>query len=442
MARGRLMLELGRSAEAIEACRAALEASASPGERAQALIASAAGMRLSDRIAEGLAALDEAEPLAAGAALELELSRLHHLRGNLLFPLGRHADCLREHELARQHAREAGSLEAEAAALGGLGDGFYLQGRMQSAHRQFLECVALARQHGFGRLEVANLPMVGWSGLHLAEIGAAVAVGHEAIDLAQRASQPRAELMARALVAWSDGLLRDRRDEAEEQAELALRLVRALGAKRFESQLLGLNAVIALRRGDRQRALELADTALAVCREHGMGHIGPWLHGVRALAETDPSARRQFLEEGERLLALGCVSHNHIQLRELAIEAFLEMGDWDAVERSCERIRSYTAAEPLALSEFTIARGLALARFGRGERGADLRAALTELREVATRAELNSALPAIEAALAGEARFETSPAALSSATRRGADKKGATVAGRPCRGWAAPCLTR
>ncbi len=251
-------------------------------------------MRLSDRIAEGLAALDEAEPLAADAALELELSRLHHLRGNLLFPLGRHADCLREHELARRHAREAGSLEAEAAALGGLGDGFYLQGRMRSAHRQFLDCVALARQHGFGRLEVANLPMVGWSAMHLTEIGAAVAVGHEAIALAQRASQPRAELMARALVAWCDGVLRDRRDEAEEQAELALHLVRVLGAKRFEGQLHGLNAVIALRRGDRQRALELADTGLAVCREHGMGHIGPWLHGVRALAETDPSARRQI----------------------------------------------------------------------------------------------------------------------------------------------------
>ena len=137
--------------------------------------------------------------------------------------------------------------------------------------------------------------------------------------------------------------------------------------------------MIALRRGQRQRALELADTGLAVCREHGMGHIGPWLHGVRALAETDPSARRHFLEEGERLLALGCVSHNHIQLRELAIDAFLEMGDWDAVERSCERIRSYTAAEPLAMCEFTIARGMALARFGRGERGAELRAALTRV---------------------------------------------------------------
>ena len=35
----------------------------------------AAGMRLNDRIAEGLAALDEAEPLAGEAALALDLSR-------------------------------------------------------------------------------------------------------------------------------------------------------------------------------------------------------------------------------------------------------------------------------------------------------------------------------------------------------------------------------
>ena len=407
MARGHLMVELGRTGDAIEACRAALEASASPGERAQALIATAAGMRLNDRIADGLAALDEAQPLATDAALALDLSRLHHLRGNLLFPLGRHADCLREHELARQRAREGGSLEAEAAALGGLGDGFYLQGRMRSAHQQFLECVVLARAHGFGRLEVANLSMVGWSGMHLLEIGAAVAVGREAIELAQRASQPRAELMARALVAWSDGLIRDRRDEAEQQTEAALRLVRALGAKRFEGQLHGVNALIALRRGDRQRALALADEALAVCRTHGMGHIGPWVHGVRALVETDPRARLQFLQEGERQLALGCVSHNHIQLRELAIDALLEIGDWDAAQQNCERIRAYTAAEPLPMCDFIVARGLALVRFGRGERGFAERAELVELREVATRAELNAALPAIESALEGHDRSAT-----------------------------------
>jgi class 3 adenylate cyclase/tetratricopeptide (TPR) repeat protein len=399
MARGRLMVELGRSSEAIEACRAALEAAAGPGERAQALIATAAGMRLNDRIAEGLAALDEAEPLAAAASIPLGLSRLHHLRGNLLFPLGRHAECLHEHELARQHAREGGSLEAEAAALGGLGDAFYLQGRMRSAHQQFLECVALAREHGFGRLEIANLPMVGWSGMHLLDIDAVVVVAREAIELAQRASQPRAELMSRVLLAWSEGLIRDRRDEAEQQTEAALRLARTLGAKRFEGQLHAMNASIALRQGDRQRALQLAEEALAVCREHGMGHIGPWVHGVRALVETDPQARVQLLQEGERQLALGCVSHNHIHLRELAVDVCLEVGAWDEAEQNCQRILDYTADEPLPLAAFIVARGRALARFGRGERSAALRADLADLADLAGRAGLNFARIALDEAL-------------------------------------------
>ena len=164
-----------------------------------------------------------------------------------------------------------------------------------------------------------------------------------------RASQPRAEMMARQLVAWVDGLLRDRRDEAERAVERRRsRLARTLGAQRFEAQLLGVaRHARAARRRSRERARRAGRrTALALCREHGMGHIGPWLHGVRALTETDPAARSRWLDEGERQLALGCVSHNHVQLRELAIDALLEMGDRDGVERNCVRIQSYTAPSP------------------------------------------------------------------------------------------------
>ena len=400
MARGRLLLELGRSDDAIEAARAAIEAASHGGERAQALIALAAGMRLNDRIAEGLAALDEAEPLATVAAMPLELSRLHHLRGNLLFPLGRDADCVHAHELALRYARDAGSLPAEAAALGGLGDGYYLQGRMRSANEQFRKCVALAREHGFGKLEVANLSMIGWSGLHLMDIAGAVAVGREAIELALRASQPRAELMARNLVSWAGGVAGARMDEAEQETATSLRLARSLGAKRFEAQVLGMQAFFAWRRGDREPAKSLALEALAVCREHGMGHIGPWVHGVCALVETDRAARLRWIEEGERQLALGCVSHNHVQLPEMAIDALLEIGDHDGVERQCERIRAYTANEPLPTSEFVIARGSALARFGRGERDEGLLAALRDLRSTSARAEMNTFLPALDAAIA------------------------------------------
>ena len=405
MARARLLVELGRAGDAIDASRAALDSSATPGERAQALIGMAAGMRLNDRIDEGLAALDEAQPLAEGANFALELSRLHHLRGNLLFPLGRHAQCLSEHERARVRAREAGSLEAEAAALGGLGDAYYLQGHMRSAHDQFRECVALSRKHGFGRLEVANLPMVGWTLQHRNDIDGAVAIGIEAIDLAVRASQPRAELLARMLVVWLDGLIRDHREAAEQHIEAGLQLSQVLGAKRFEAQLRGMSALLALRRGERDIARTLAQAALAICREHGMGHIGPQTFGICALVECDLETRKQLLAEGEAQLAQGCVSHNHISLRDLAIDVSLEIGDWDAAEQNCARIRAYTADEPLPLSDFIIARGLALARFGRGERSFDLQTALAGLRDVASSAELNAALPAIENALGAFGRL-------------------------------------
>ena len=53
-------------------------------------------------------------------------------------------------------AREAGSSELEAAALGGLGDAEYLGGRMISAHERFRDCVKVSRRHGFGRIDVAN----------------------------------------------------------------------------------------------------------------------------------------------------------------------------------------------------------------------------------------------------------------------------------------------
>jgi tetratricopeptide (TPR) repeat protein len=400
MARGRLLVELGRASEAIEAAQAALEAASNAGERARALIATAAGMRLNDRIAEGLAALDEAEPLATEAALALDLSRLHHLRGNLLFPLGRVTDCVTEHELARRFARDAGSLEAEAAAIGGLGDGYYLQGRMRSAHQQFRSCVAMARAHGFGRLEVANLYMIGWSGLHLAEISAGASVGHEAIALAMRASQPRAEMMARQLVTSVEGLLRGGHEEAERQAAAALTLARTLGARRFEAQTLGVCAVLALRDGQQERARRLVDEALALCRLHGMGHIGPWLHGVRALTESEPAARSHWLDEGERQLALGSVSHNHVDLRGIAIDALLEVGDLDGVERNCVRIESYTAQEPLPLHDWIVRRGRALARVARGERDDALAASLRALHDEGTRAELKVLLPALDRAIA------------------------------------------
>ena len=144
----------------------------------------AAGMRVNDRIDDGLAALDEAEPLATASALALELSRLHHLRGNLLFPLGRDADCVREHELARRLRATPARSRPRQRRWAASATATTCKGGCARRTGSSTACVAMARAHGFGRLEVANLSMIGWTGMHLAELSAAVGVGHEAIELA------------------------------------------------------------------------------------------------------------------------------------------------------------------------------------------------------------------------------------------------------------------
>jgi hypothetical protein len=282
-------------------------------------------MRINDRIAEGLAALDEAEPLATDAALETELSRLHHLRGNLLFPLGRDADCLREHELARQHARKAGSLEAEARRSAGSATPSTSRGACVGASGSSSNAWRSPASTASAASRWRTCPMVGWSGLHLARS-------------APRRRRPRGDRSGATGVAaagradgacpgrLADGVLRDRREEAEEQAELALRLVRpwARSASRPAARDQRHDRPAPRRNGSGRSSWRTP--GLAVCREHGMGTSGRGCTACARCAETDREARLRFLDEGERVLALGSVSHNHIQLRELAIDALLEIG--------------------------------------------------------------------------------------------------------------------
>ena len=122
-------------------------------------------------------------------------------------------------------------------------------------------------------------------------------------------------------------------------------------------------------------------------------------YGVLALLESDADARHRALADGEAQLAKASVSHNHISLREYGIDACLQAGEWQAAEDNCSNLERFTSAEPLPLSDFLIARGRALARFGRGERDAPLLAGLLKLRDEAVACELNVALPALEKAI-------------------------------------------
>ena len=119
-----------------------------------------------------------------------------------------------------------------------------------------------------------------------------------------------------------------------------------------------------------------------------------------ALVTEDPDTRQAALKEGEELLAEGAISHNYFWFYRDAMDASLEAGAWDEVERYAAALKSYTAAEPLPLSDLFIARGQALAAHGRDP--AD-KFVIEELRGLRAQAEgfgLRIALPAIDAALA------------------------------------------
>ena len=399
LARVRLLLETGRTAESVAACESALAVAQTGAQRATGLIAMAAGMRILDRLSEGMDLLQEAQPLAQEAGLTLELSRLHHLRGNLLFSFGRTLECQHEHEQALRLARAAGSAEAEAAALGGIGDASYAQGRVRTGHEMFTRCVMVARAQLFLRVEVAYLTMVGWCCLYLFDVPGSLQACRRTIELAVRIGHRRGELMARAQLAMVDGWVRGNWREARPEADKAMELARALGSLRFQANAAYMHGLLAIRAGDDPVARAHFHHALELAGDSGMPFIGAQVYGSLARIEADPQARARHLATGEQMLERGAVSHNYFVFCECAIHASLEAGEWDAAERYCDKLGVYTAQEPFVWADFIMARGRALSRVGRGESGLELVATLEALHRQAAISQGNLYLPAIDAAL-------------------------------------------
>ncbi len=396
--RGELLHDSGEVADSMEAYRQAVQLAQSDSERVSAWIGLVAGMRMTDRYDEGLDILDSAEQAASGLGLDTELARIHHLRGNLYFPLGRIEDCKKQHELALEFARRAHSLEDEARALGGLGDAYYAQGRMRTAHEHFQRCVGLCRDHGFGRIEVANLSMAAITRVYFDPLHVVADAANAAIEAATKVAHERAEVIAQncALLALTD--LGDLHRAKGHLARLEV-LVRHLGARRFEVTGSVYRARIALMEDKRTGVLGLLRNAMKVSRDTGVGFAGPRVLGTLAMATRDPEEREQALKDGEALLRAGAVGHNHFLFYRDAVEASLGAGDWDGAERYAAALEDYTRSEPLPWTDFFMARGRALAAFGRGDRDEATTVALERLRDEAERLGLVSALPAIEKAL-------------------------------------------
>lgn len=348
---GDLLIQLGRVDAALASYDAALAAAPDDPARALALVGRVRGMRIAEQIDGALALLDDAQSIAEREVMLETLAEIHHLRGNLCFPLGRNRACEVEHRRALELARRIGSRAWEAKALGGLGDAAYALGRMHTAHDSFVSCAALCRELGLGATEVANASMIGHAELYLLDLSAATESCAHAIALARQVGHWRAELNANASAMW---VARESGDLEAARAcnERARHLVENHGANRYLAEVLCMDGELQMAAGNRGACVELLRHALALQRGSGIAFFGPINLGLLALHTEDTAERTAALSQAEALLTRGSLGHNALQFYRDAILGAVRQGNWPEVERYACALEAYTRAEPLAWSSF------------------------------------------------------------------------------------------
>jgi class 3 adenylate cyclase/tetratricopeptide (TPR) repeat protein len=396
--KGELQRDLGDIASSVKTYRLAITASTNEVSVCQAQLGLAEGLRVSEGLEEALNLLADAQRTAERQDMVPELARIHHLRGNIFFPLGNIEGCREEHEQGLRFAQRSGSPEAEARALGGLADAAYAQGRMRSAFDHFSHCVALSKQHGYGRIEVANRSMIGFSRIYLNEVWEAKQDGDAAARAAALVGQPRAELLGETLGVFACYEHGDY-DLMQAYLDRTMRLARQLGARRFEAQGIEMRARVLLDTDRRAEAAEMLREALAICREAGTQFCGPKVISALSRAVVDPTERAALLAEGKEMLARGAVGHNHLWFYRDAIEAMLSAGEGEEALEYVAALESYTEAEPLPWANLFAIRARVLAGAGRGNIDDERREELVRIRTALHGAGLAAFLPPIEAVL-------------------------------------------
>ena len=388
--------ELGRSRDSITAFQEVVELAQDDVQRCRAWMGVAAGNRVTGDFAAAMAALNQAEPIAHRLALVADSSRIRHTRGNLYFAQGKVRECHDEHQAALVFARQVGDPECEARALSGLGDAQYARARMLTALGYFKDCVELSRQAGLVKVEVPNRAMCAHCLLYNNEVDRAVSEVHGACESAHKFGLVQSEIFALESLTFLLTMA-GRYDEAEQAGAKCLSLARPAGARRFESTVLYVIAMLRIAQGKHAIARDQLAQSLELARQTGMGFLGGAIFGAIAYATADPGERRHALEQGEALLREPCVSHCHLWFYWSAIDASLAAGEWDMAVRYADALEDYVQAEPLPWAYLVSARGRALAAVGKGDTGNQ--GQLTRLREQASTGGFGWAVPAIDAAL-------------------------------------------
>jgi tetratricopeptide (TPR) repeat protein len=395
---GELLHDTGRIAESSAAFQEALDQAEDERARCHAWYGLAMGLRVQDEQDAALALLDKAQPVAESFGLKELLGRIAELRGNLYFIIGELERCLAEHSKALDHAREIGSVELEARALGGLADAHYSAGRVVTAFRYGEACVALANEHGLGRVAVAYLSMLGLMKLFSMEVHEAERLSKEAVVVSQRLGHQRAEVMGRLVLAYVLSDLGAHR-ESLEVLEPCQALIDNLGLEVFKPEIPQQRSEALIKMGRRRDAHREVESAVELARRARPNYTLAAVLGRLAYVTDDSTQREAALEEGLDRLESGSLSHNHFDFHRYAIETMLQIGAWDRVEHFAAKLEAYPVGESVPWSRYYAARGRSLAAFGAGKRDEATVAQLRALHAEALECGAMAAAPRLEEAI-------------------------------------------
>ena len=386
--RAEALLDSGQARAAQDGFVLALASIEDDRQRCSALIGLAGARRIIEDLQGALEALDRAQAIASATDDVEALSRMHHLRGNIFFPLGRARECVAEQTAALAQAERCGSTEAIARALGGLGDAEYAQGRLGRAGEAFRRCVEVARDAGLGRIEVANAPMVAICRLSDLDMGEMLDSAREAIALARRVGQTRAEMIAQHALIQA-AIESGRFEIVPEAVERAQQIVHELGALRFEPENLIFLADMQERAGDPAAARQSCDRAIASLRASGAPtYIGPAVLGSAARIREMRADRLACLEEAETYLAGSALPHNHFYVRREGIDLGWTLREVELLRRHAAALAAYVEDGADAWPVFVLQRAQLLAQAIDGRRDGAWRERVAALRRYAAERQL------------------------------------------------------
>jgi len=384
---GRLRLDTGQAKLAHSAYGAAVEAAQDKLSRCLGLIGLAAADRMLASVDQAMDNLGAAEAIAVAIDSPTLLSEIHYMRGNLHFARGYGDACHHEHSLALAAAERAGQAEWKARALSGLGDSAYLRGRIRTALQHFQACVDTAQKHNLLRVIPANQCMIGDCMAFLFEFEGALSQIDASYATALRIGDRFCEMFAlqsKAYVLLAAGHIR----ESEDPAESALKLAVKLGARRYVAFLQNTLALVRFSQGRIDDARALANAALSLAEETGIGFCGPMICGTQAQLHGPGEEGRAWIARGESMLVQTGLFHNHAMFRIAAIDWAITADDWLMVERFARELSSFTEVEPLPYIDLFVNRARALSALKHNPDDKQAVEALKRLLEIAKTVDL------------------------------------------------------